>query len=323
MASFTAYLHIGPRVYRVVWCSYSFWQWIDGRGRPISKVGKGPIYIEIDISEDLRQLEEWAAADAKVESGRLVFIRSDSDSASHHVWFQDAYCVNYLLDFLGTGMRQEGALRAFFTLSPSDMGRESGNGEDWVAPAPRAYETKLQAADTQSEQPKSVEAIKAATEAGKTVKKSVSEELGYKAGSLEHKAAQREFYLIKKAAVGEIPKDYAKWEKSYYTVINNNRKGYADEATYRRVFGGTSSMLKTKFTKRQIDIYREDEDYCGQLKTGYLYFGKQEKIDLQKDEWLIRERDMIVEYILEKGGSKPLIEALAKIGAKITIGRQI
>jgi hypothetical protein len=89
------------------------------------------------------------------------------------------------------------------------------------------------------------------------------------------------------------------------------------------VFGGISGYKKTAFTQRQIDILREDERYCGQLKTGKLYLGEREKKDLKKDAWLIKCKGYTVEYVLEKGGSKPLINALIKIGAKITIGRQI
>jgi hypothetical protein len=73
---------------------------------------------------------------------------------------------------------------------------------------------------------------------------------------------------------------------------------------------------------RQVDIYIEDEDYCGQLKTGKLNLGKQEKIDLKRDEWLIG-RDMTVEYILEKGGSKPLLKELSRIGVSVKTGPQI
>jgi len=130
-------------------------------------------------------------------------------------------------------------------------------------------------------------------------------------------------YLAKKKAAGKPAKEYAAWEKSYLTALNNNIYGNKIEDDYRGVFGGISAFKKTAFTQRQIYILREDERYCGQLKTGKLNLGEQEKKDLKKDAWLIKVKGYTVEYILEKGGSKPLIGALTKIGAKITIGRQI
>jgi hypothetical protein len=91
------------------------------------------------------------------------------------------------------------------------------------------------------------------------------------------------------------------YERKYYTN-NNNKRGYKDEREYRKVFGGTSKILKTKYTNRQIDIFREDEAYCGQLKTGPICLRVQEQDDLRKDEDLI-DNGYEVEYILEKGAS--------------------
>jgi hypothetical protein len=86
--------------------------------------------------------------------------------------------------------------------------------------------------------------------------------------------------------------------------------------------GGISKTLKTAHTQRQIDIYIKKRFYCGQLKTGKLSLGKQQSTDLKRDEWLIGQR-MTIEYILEKGGSKPLLKELARIGASVKIGPQI
>jgi hypothetical protein len=86
--------------------------------------------------------------------------------------------------------------------------------------------------------------------------------------------------------------------------------------------GGISKTLKTAYTNRQVDIYIEDEEYCGQLKTGKISLGKQQLVDIQRDAWLIGQQ-MTVEYILEQGGNKPLLKALAKIGASVKIGPQI
>lgn len=105
--------------------------------------------------------------------------------------------------------------------------------------------------------------------------------------------------------------------------MQNVAVGLGTEDKYKEKFGGVSKVLKTAFTLRQIDMYREEDFYCGQLKTGKISLGKQEKVDVQKDGWLIGIQGMEVEYILEKGASKPMLEALAKIGAKVTIGSQL
>ena len=59
MASFSAYLYLEGHVYGLVWCSYTFHQAVDHRGRPRSKVRKGPIYVELYGLEDCADLTEW------------------------------------------------------------------------------------------------------------------------------------------------------------------------------------------------------------------------------------------------------------------------
>jgi hypothetical protein len=115
---------------------------------------------------------------------------------------------------------------------------------------------------------------------------------------------------------------YQRWIKQTITNHQNCERGLSREDEYQAAMGGVSKTLKTAYTLRQVDIFIEDEDYCGQLKTGKLSLGKREKIDLKRDEWLI-EQDMVVEYILEKGGSKPLLKELARIGVSVKIGPQI
>ncbi|UYZ61405.1 hypothetical protein [Hymenobacter weizhouensis] len=245
-----------------------------------------------------------ALAPVKAFSLCLVFQHLDAPGIGWHVWFTRAFCTNHVEHFDSRGTSDEAALRLFLCIWPEDMGRESGTGETWVPPLPREYAYS------------GVPALQQPT------RKSVSKEEGFGPGSDAHKAARREQYLAEKKEQGKEPMPYEKWEKSYYTVINNNKRGYSKEHKYQEAFGGVSKMLKTAYTQRQIDIYISDQKYCGQLKTGKLYLGKQEKIDLRKDRWLIKER-YEVEYILEQGGSKPLLEALKRIGAKITIGPKI
>ncbi|HLK97311.1 MAG TPA: type VI secretion system tube protein TssD [Hymenobacter sp.] len=302
MASFSATLHLDGNVYSLAWCSYSFHQHIDYRGRPRSKVRKGPIYVELYATDETGALLAWSVNDWKTLSGRIVFSRPDSAATLKHLWFANAFCTGCTEAFDSTGTTGQASLRLRITISPEDMGVEAGNGEGWVAPAARAYAAPVAAITTQP--------------SVTSRKRKVSKD-GLIPNTPEHKEARWKIHLAKKPSA-----DYAKWSKQYDTIMRNNEVGLAEEDIYRNAFGGVSKILKTKYTHRQIDIYREGEKYCGQLKTGKLNLGKREITDLKRDAWLIKKK-YIVEYILEKGGSKPLIKALNTIGAKITIGRQV
>lgn len=305
MASFSALLHLNGKVYRLLWCSYHIYQHVDHRGRPGSKVRKGPIRVELYATDDTGELVQWSVSDWKTFSGRIVFCRADSPAALKHLWFTNAYCTACTEAFNSTGTTGQAALRVCFTISPEDMGVEGGNGETWVAPPPSEYAL-----------PAPVAAI--TTKPSVTSRKRKVSKDGLLPNTPEHKEARWKTHLAKKPGA-----DYAAWSKKYDTAMRNNEVGLEKEEVYKQAFGGISKILKTDFTNRQIDIYREDELYCGQLKTGKLNLGKREIDDLEKDEWLINQKNMKVEYILERGGSKPLIKALEEIGAKITIGPQV
>lgn len=133
-------------------------------------------------------------------------------------------------------------------------------------------------------------------------------------GSPEHKAQRWEDYK------GDL--DYNAWSKKYDVCIQNNSYGLKREAEYRDVMNGENKVIKTPTSNRQIDIYKGDDMYIGQLKTGKVYHGEQAKIDLEKDAWLV-EQQYTVEYILEGGASKPFLDKLDELGIKYKIGSQI
>ena len=136
-----------------------------------------------------------------------------------------------------------------------------------------------------------------------------------------HKEARWAEYQRDKAGNPKA-KSQAAWNVMYETARNNNTQGLKREREYAMAMTASSKVLKTAFTLRQIDMYKADTKYCGQLKTGKVSLTKQAKIDLRKDEYLIAKQYQ-VEYILEKGASKPMLEALARIGADVKIGPQI
>ena len=132
-------------------------------------------------------------------------------------------------------------------------------------------------------------------------------------GTPEHKAQRWKEYQARDNAGWS----YERWSKQYDINMENASYGLSRERKYREVFGGKSRVLKTDFTLRQIDI--ADGTSLKQLKTGKVSLTKQAKIDIQKDAWLIDE-GYHVEYILEKGASKPFLNALDENNIPYTIG---
>lgn len=102
--------------------------------------------------------------------------------------------------------------------------------------------------------------------------------------------------------------------------MKNSKYGLEREKLYRERLGGKSETLKTQVTYRQIDISKGR--YLGQLKTGKISLTKQAKLDIRKDS-LLQKEGYSVEYILEKGASKPFLKALEKNKIKYTIGAKL
>lgn len=145
----------------------------------------------------------------------------------------------------------------------------------------------------------------------------ISEQEKPKAGSAEHKAQRWKDYEERGGKW-----DYERWSKQYDTNMKNATYGLSREQAYRDQLGGKSETVKTPYTNRQIDISKPDEMYAGQLKTGKMSLNKQAKIDIQKDAAMVKQGYQ-VEYILEKGASKPFLQALEKNGIDYIIGSKV
>jgi hypothetical protein len=138
-----------------------------------------------------------------------------------------------------------------------------------------------------------------------------------KPGSPEHKADRWQKYQERGGK-----KSYDQWGKQYDTNMLNYQYGAARESEYRAAMDASEGTLKTPLTNRQIDILKVEELYAGQLKTGPVSLTKVNILAIQKDAELVK-RGWTVEHILEKGASKPYLEALEKAGIQSTIGPQI
>lgn len=133
----------------------------------------------------------------------------------------------------------------------------------------------------------------------------------------EHKADRWKRYQEKG---GE--KSYDEWSKQYDINMRNYQHGAARELDYRKVMNAGEGTLKTSYTNRQIDILKKDEMYAGQLKTGPVSLTKENALAIQKDAALVK-KGWQVEHILEKGASKPYLDALKKGGIDVHIGPKI
>lgn len=136
-------------------------------------------------------------------------------------------------------------------------------------------------------------------------------------GSAEHKAARWQEY---QARGGKW--DYERWSKQYEVNMQNPRVGLAREQAYREAMGGENVIVETPRTNRQIDIFKAEDDYMGQVKTGKEYLTRDNIEAIKKDATLV-EQGYKVEYILEKGASEPFLEALRDAGISYKIGPQI
>jgi hypothetical protein len=138
-----------------------------------------------------------------------------------------------------------------------------------------------------------------------------------KPGTAEHKMDRWNKYQKRGGT-----KEYDSWSKQYDTNMRNYKHGAAREAEYRKAMGASEGTLKTRLTNRQIDILKTKEMYAGQLKTGPVSLTKENAIAIAKDAELVKMK-WTVEHILEKGASKPYLEALKKAGIKYKTSPQL
>lgn len=136
-------------------------------------------------------------------------------------------------------------------------------------------------------------------------------------GSPAHKADRWQKY---QARGGK--KSYEQWSRQYDVNMRNYQHGAQREAAYREAMGAGDGTVKTSLTNRQVDILKADEMYAGQLKTGPVSLTKENALAIQKDAELVRD-GWTVEHILEKGASKPYLEALKSAGIDYRIGPAI
>lgn len=300
MASFSADLHVADQVFAVLHCAHGVYQGTQERGRANTKVRYGPVMLRLDVP-DTDLLVAWAADPHKRLAATIVF-RDAKGGQTLETLSLAAYCVAYAETFLD-GDRDTGAYVADLTLiDPAGYTIQAGSPAAYVAPAPGVHGAAASG---------TIGSVLKPTKTGKL-----------KADTPEHKAARWAKY---QAANVNNPAMWSqqRWEKQYSANMRNPVVGLGTERLYATAMNAVSKTLKTSLTYRQIDLFIKDERYCGQLKTGKMSLNKQARLfDIPKDAELIKTGYQ-VEYILEKGASKPFLEALDEAGATYKIGSQL
>ena len=117
---------------------------------------------------------------------------------------------------------------------------------------------------------------------------------------------------------------YDRWSNQYEVNMRNPQVGLGRERVYREALGGESRMLQTPYGNRQIDVFVPDSNLLLQVKTG----GKQylttqgrlaNTLAIKRDAWLVKQ-GYSVEWVLEGGGSKQLLQALDDASIKYHLG---
>ncbi|RZK26370.1 MAG: hypothetical protein EOO63_14770 [Hymenobacter sp.] len=318
MASFSAELHVAGHVFPVTHCVFDVTQATQLRGRVSAKVRYGPVQLVLDVP-DGDVLPAWAADPHKRQATAIVFLDATGGQPLETLRLPAAYCVAYHEQFV-SGDAQGGAYQCTLTLSdPTGWTLAPGGpASAFVTPTARDHGAPLAAAAAAvptggvtasalrtmavggSPQPTAAtgsplplpDKVAPASWAGNKTHDDAGAKLV--ANTLPHKVARWAEYQRDKATT---PKAYSqdRWSKQYDTNMQNSPRGLKREREYAAAMGGVSKILKTPFTARQIDVYKDDTAYCGQVKTGKVSLNKQAKIDLQKDKYLIDE-EYTVEY---------------------------
>lgn len=119
--------------------------------------------------------------------------------------------------------------------------------------------------------------------------------------------------------------NYARWSALYDVNMRNSTIPLQREQDLRDAMGGTNEVMRTSLGPRQVDS--RVGNLLVQLKTGRESLtrkssklgAKSNEAAIEKDAILVG-RGYVVEWILEQGGSKQLLDALEKSGIKVHIG---
>nr|WP_323370319.1 hemagglutinin repeat-containing protein [Xanthomonas campestris] len=148
-------------------------------------------------------------------------------------------------------------------------------------------------------------------------------------GSAEHKAQRWEDYQARNSG-NDKSWDYERWSKQYDVNMQNSSGPLTREAEYRAAIGGENRVIQTPYGPRQIDAFVDDSKLLVQVKTGPESLttinsklgARSNEMAIKKDAYLV-QNGYQVEWILEAGASKPLLNALENAGIKYRIGPQI
>jgi hypothetical protein len=121
---------------------------------------------------------------------------------------------------------------------------------------------------------------------------------------------------------------YDRWSGQYHTNMSNARRIEREEH-YRGLLrdGYKPKRLDTPFGYRHLDLQERGTMKVYEVKTGKEYYTREgtstrlpNELSIRKDAWLVNEYGYEITWILEKGASRPLLEALEEAGIKYIEG---
>jgi hypothetical protein len=158
---------------------------------------------------------------------------------------------------------------------------------------------------------------------------SLRQKLGQDKGDLvpntaDHKAQRWADYQARGGT-----KKYDSWSKGYDANMRNPKVGLDREAEYRVALDGKNRVLDTPFGRRQCDVLVEEPPPPSiyQIKTGKEDLTTTGRLAnttaIQRDTYLSKVAGYKITWVLEKGGSAPLLKALKDAGIEVFIGKLI
>jgi hypothetical protein len=149
-------------------------------------------------------------------------------------------------------------------------------------------------------------------------------ELSFEPNTPEHKLDRWERYKEYKAAHPEEralnwdPPPKPGWSNQYHTSIRNGTEPLAREKDYAQLLNGRSRVFKVEgMGNRQVDVFVEEQNAMYQIKTGFedlttvQHGGQLPNLEAIRRDRALIEQGYEVTWVLEKGGSKPLLKELA------------
>ena len=101
--SFKGILFVDAQPFNIVRMKLSFFQPMDGNGRPNAQPNGGFISLAVESSKESKLLMSWMLSPDTTKAGEITFIQRDNEGSMKSISFENAHCVAYDEVFEATG----------------------------------------------------------------------------------------------------------------------------------------------------------------------------------------------------------------------------